>query len=956
MGAWGIMGEVSRDPTLVDGEVASAPPRSASPSTEGQTHPMGGNEERPARAGLRKGQTLGRYVVLDPIGQGGMGVVYAAYDPKLDRRIALKLLHRRSEHEDQTRLMREAQAMAKVVHPHVITVHDVGTVEGRVFVAMELIEGGDLRAWLTAQPRAWTEVVEVLRDAGQGLAAAHRAGLIHRDFKPANILVGEDGGVKVLDFGLARPLDAEMESSELRALQQKLESSHPSGVSWEQSVTRTGALLGTPAYMAPEQHARRDLDARTDQFSFCVTLYEALWGTRPFEADSRMALAIATNRGQILPPPKGSAVPARIVKAVLRGLQPTADDRFPSMAELLAALAHDPARRRRQLMVGVGAVGLVGVALAGYVRDTEPGPPACPDARPALQGVWDDAQRAAVQQTFAASTLPYAAMSSRFVVDRVDAWSEQWVQARAEACEATHVHHTQSAERLALRERCLDRQAKGLAAVTRLLAEADARTIERADTMVSSLPSTDACEDVEALARTPPPADAQTREVVEQIRDQLSEAQALRSAGRYEQGLALARTARQRATETDYLPVIAEALLREATLLDTSGSKVEAEALLHRAAHAATEAHHDEVLASTWLDLAWNMGIGQSRHDEALRWAAYAEAVINRLGRPDWLRRSLVCTQGNLLWAKQETEAGLVRLRSCLELRQAVAPDSPIVASSHVHIGNALVDLGRHEEAEAQFRRGLEISVAAHGPEHPQVAIMHNGLGVVMYMQDHLAQAEAQYQLAYDINVALLGPDHPQLLYSLGNVANCRRERGDYASALAAFRRVEALVAKAFPPGHREVGTTMHNIAELLALQGKTEEALDHYERALPIRIDVHGPNSRWAGNTLTGQGEMLLELGRPAQALEALERAMQARTEDPAGRAADHGRTRFALARALQATGGDMGRAMELAARAQTDFADAEGLVDGQRRDRVRQWVADNSVGARAPSPSPTE
>ncbi|MCH9683916.1 MAG: tetratricopeptide repeat protein, partial [Deltaproteobacteria bacterium] len=506
---------------------------------------------------------------------------------------------------------------------------------------------------------------------------------------------------------------------------------------------------------------------------------------------------------------------------------------------------------------------------------------------------------------------------------------------------------TQTTDELALRQGCLDRQRKGLTAITRLLAEADAKTIERADAMVASLPSPDACADVQALRRVPLPADTATREAVDAIRDTLGEIRALRAAGRYEQALPLSRDARARADETQYLPVVAEALLMEAELVGYSDNRVKAEALLHQAARAATEARHDEVLAEIWLDLARHMSIAQSQHEQAWRWAGYAEAVINRLGRPPWFRAQLLCTQGNLLWASQKSAEALPRLQSCLELRRADSPDSSLIAATLTHIGNAQIDLGQHEDAERSFRRALDLATASRGPKHPQVAISHNGLGVAYYMQGRLADAEAQYQAAYDLNLELLGPDNPELLYSMGNVANCRRERGQYALALASMRKVEALVRRAFPPEHREVGTTLHNIAELLALQDEPEQALDHYQRALPIRTKVHGATSRWVGNTLTGQGEVLLALGRNRRALESLERAMEARTADAAGRRVDHGRTRFALARALERTGGDMARAQRLVETAREDFTEVDGALDEQRRDAIVAWLA-----AHAPKP----
>ncbi|MEM9456013.1 MAG: serine/threonine-protein kinase [Myxococcota bacterium] len=922
-----------------------APPPPSSRTTEATDHALEWRNSAPDLPSHARGQTLGRYVLLEPIGRGGMGVVYSAYDPELDRRIALKLVRRPQDERGQARLVREAQAMARLVHPNVITVHDVGHLDHEVFVAMELVQGIDLRRWLTEAHPVY-EVLKVFSQAGRGLMAAHQAGLVHRDFKPANVLLGRDGAVKVVDFGLARQLDTSLDTSQLRMLECQLESSHSSLGSGDDDITRTGALLGTPAYMAPEQHARRQVDARTDQFSFCVALYEGLFGVRPFEGESRMALAVQTNRGKIRPPPRGHAVPPPITRAVLRGLSPDPADRYPTMAALLAVLSYEPGRRRRRVGVGVATVAMLGVGLLGYryaLRPTER-PPVCPDAQPQLANTWDDPMHERVHATFAASALPYAKKTARYVSGRLDDWAEDWRQAHRAACEATRVSGTQPEAVLRLRQACLERQRKDLAALTRLLQEADATTIERADRVMGSLPDPQACADTEALGRVPPPVEASTRRAVDVVRDQLGEIRALNAAGRFREGLERAEQAQANAEATGYRPVVAEALWVRGTMQGRQGQHVMASQTLHEAAQVATEARHDEVLAQVWLELAWALGLGQSQHDEALRWAAYAEAIINRMGRPDRLRGELLCTRGSVRWAQGDAASALEQSQACLAIREAIMPEDPLVANTHAYVGNALTNLGRYDEAEQSYRRGMEIAAAAHGPRHPLVASMLNGLGVSLYLQHRLAEAEAEYQRAYEINLELLGPDHPDLLYSLGNIAGCRRERGEYASALLAMRRVQALVERGFPPEHREVGTTLHNIGELLALRGDHEAALDHFDRSLPIRTKVHGPEDPYVANTLTARGETLLALGRDRRARADLERALEIRTKAGDPNEHEFGRTRFGLARALWRTGGDQARALRLAQAARTDFASADSALKRQRREALQSWLRERS------------
>ena len=321
---------------------------------------------------LDTGARIGRYVVLEHVGSGAMGVVYSAYDPELDRRIAVKLLKVQTAGTGgraPARLLREAKAMARLAHPNVIAVHDVGLFDEQVFLAMEFLSGGTLKGWLSAKGRSWREILNVFIEAGRGLAAAHAAGLVHRDFKPDNVLLDKEGRPRVVDFGLARDAVAYADdAAEMSPAEAKLGLVTPSGRSTDggghlQTLTRTGALSGTPAYMAPEQFLGERSDERTDQFSFCVALFEALYGERPFAGDDLISLSVSVTEGQIRPLPKDRDVPTWIRRVVLRGLRPNPLSRFSSMAELIAALEDDPAVKRRRRLIAVGATCLVVLSL-----------------------------------------------------------------------------------------------------------------------------------------------------------------------------------------------------------------------------------------------------------------------------------------------------------------------------------------------------------------------------------------------------------------------------------------------------------------------------------------------------------------------------------------------------------------------------------------------------------------
>jgi tRNA A-37 threonylcarbamoyl transferase component Bud32/tetratricopeptide (TPR) repeat protein len=340
----------------------TAPPRLDNPSdVVGETS---ADISEPPKGLGEDVRRIGRYHVLAKIGEGGMGVVYAAFDEQLDRRIAIKVLT--AEHasvRSRARIMREAQAMAKLSHPNVVHVYETGEVGSHIYVAMEFVRGRTFGDWLAAAPRTLLERLEVVMQAGEGLVAAHAAGIIHRDFKPDNVMVGDDGRVRVLDFGLARAHE-DVEGK----LGDTVETQMPqrAGNVLSDQLTQYGAIMGTPNYMSPEQHYGLPTDVASDQFNFCVVLYEALYGERPFSGDSRVALAYATRQGQIRPAPAEARVPPKWREVLLRGLASEPGGRWPSMRALLDELRRvaSPARKRPAVLVG-GISAAVALAATG---------------------------------------------------------------------------------------------------------------------------------------------------------------------------------------------------------------------------------------------------------------------------------------------------------------------------------------------------------------------------------------------------------------------------------------------------------------------------------------------------------------------------------------------------------------------------------------------------------------
>ena len=338
----------------------------------------------------------GRYVVLSRLGAGGMGEVFAAWDPELDRRVALKRLQVDDGREaHRARLIREAQAMARLRHPNVVAVHDVGSRKGEVFIAMEFVDGQTLRQW-TKDEHTWQQTVDVYVQAARGLAAAHAEGLVHRDFKPDNAMVDREGRVQVLDFGLVAAVGDVSEERRPRP-----DEDDPLTT----PLTATGTLMGTPAYMAPEAFEGGTVDARSDQFALCVGLFEALHGHRPF-AGASFAVLYQRVTGGKLEPESDRMVPPWLKQVVRRGLSTDPDDRFASMDDLIAALGQDPGRtRRRRVVMSMGALVVTSAVGAAWWVSGAP-ERRCADADAPVSEVWNDARRADLAAAFVATGLP----------------------------------------------------------------------------------------------------------------------------------------------------------------------------------------------------------------------------------------------------------------------------------------------------------------------------------------------------------------------------------------------------------------------------------------------------------------------------------------------------------------------------------------------------------------------
>jgi tetratricopeptide (TPR) repeat protein/predicted Ser/Thr protein kinase len=878
---------------------------------------------------LSSGATIGRYIVLSMLGEGAMGVVYAAYDPELDRKVAVKIVDQHSDGaESRAQLMREAQAMARLSHPNVIAVHDVGVYEDRIFFAMEFVEAVTLGEWRKAQRREVREILDVFVRAGEGLLAAHAAGLVHRDFKPDNVLVATDGRVRVTDFGIARAADRSRTDG--RAPDRSL------GTSTDQSdpalrATRPGAIAGTPAYMAPEQFVGAHVDARSDQWSFCVALWEALYRELPFQGKTMPKLALAVTRGELREPASTAGVPTRLRKILVRGLNADPEQRWPGMRELLDALAHDPARARRSL-AGAAALLVIGGALAWTITSSNR---TCEGAEDKLVGIWDDTQRDTVHHALLDAKVDYGEDTWARVEQRIDAYARAWINMHRDACEATHVRGEQSTELLDLRVACLGESLHHLDALLGVLAEADAKVAERAVRAVAELPPIDRCADTGTLLtrQLAAPPNEIASEVL-QIRSELAEAKALQQAGRAKETLAASQALVERARATAYGPVLAEALHVLGLVHEKSGAFADAEAVLREAYFTAMRHRHDEIAADAASTLVFVVGTRLARAEHGAEWAAHAEAVVGRWAPGGIEESRLEKSVGSLLHRQGELAEARARLEHAVELAEASPTASVAEAElTRVSLGVVLSDASELEKARALFERALDNLEDELGAEHPDLAIALNGLGNAEYQQHRLDDARAHYERALALWERSYGEEFPAMCTLLNNLGNVADDQGDAERARGFYERAVAVGSRTLGAEHPDVGRALQNLGIMLERTGDDAGARERYAKALAIREKVYGAQHVALVNPLVGLARVELRLGDLASARAHAERAVAVRDKAASeGAAPPAGDVLGTLGR-IELAAGETEKARNTLERAITQLAGTESLSAGRAR-----------------------
>jgi tetratricopeptide (TPR) repeat protein len=867
-----------------------------------------------------RGGAIGRYVVLDVLGQGGMGVVYAAFDPQLDRKVAIKVLHRlgaNASREAQDRLLREAQAMARLSHPNVVAVHDVGTFETSVFLAMEFVEGTTLKGWLQGEGsgRSWRARLEALKATGRGLAAAHAAGLVHRDFKPDNVLVGRDGRARVTDFGIARSTADACPAEPSGPPRVPRAARTPLGT----PLTETGSVLGTIGYMAPEQAVGAEADARSDQFSFCVTLYVALYGERPFRGETLEDYVEALAR-PVRDPPAGTKVPTWLRRVVVRGLQEDPARRYPSLEALLLALDQDPATTRRRWLVAAAAMVAAALVTGGLRYTTRHEARACLHAAPALAGVWDDEVKRDARDAFLATGAPNAADAFDRSAKVLDGYASAWTAMYVQACEATRVVHEQPEDVYRMRGDCLDRQRVELRALTSLLRHADAQVVDMSISAAYGLPPLRWCEDVKALRSSLGlPDDPVKRARVQEARQAIAEADALalgdkneEARGVAERALDLARSASHESTEAEALYVLGYAQTR---LVDEAA----AEESLANAAWAGMASGHYAVVVRASAIEAYITGVELQRAEESRDWLARAKGALAKMGGNDELEAFLTSREASILHGlAHRPELALPLAENAVRTYRRLYGAHPSTERELRNLGNVYEALGRADLALATYEEALAMSEKLYGPASLRAAIALAHVGDAELKLGRVPEATARLERALAVFEGYQNAFW--IVATLQDLTQSSNRSGDPKAALALGERGLALLEKPDASPVLVPASCVTTADALLAL-GRPAEALALCDRALAAQEKAGSVavEKVYEWDALRCRGEALIAAGKAREAILPLERSLAiARREWPG----DLARARFALARALAQSQGDLARARTLATQAHDELA----------------------------------
>jgi tetratricopeptide (TPR) repeat protein len=887
----------------------------------------------PARS-LGSGARLGGYTIERVIGRGGMGVVYEAFDAGLDRRVALKVLSR----SDGPRLVGEARAAAKLSHPNVVSIYEVDVHEDITYFVMELVDGVTVPDWITAAPRTWQQIVQVFVQAAHGIAAAHDANLVHRDIKPSNILVGKDR-VRVADFGIARTAGDD----------------------------DTTPVAGTPRYMAPEQRT----DARSDQYSFCVSLHEALAGDVP-------------------PAKLPSTIPAWLRRTLARGLAKDPAARFPNMHALVRELSRD--RRRIWLIAGAGV--LVASAVGVTALATKDRAAVCTGGD--LAGTWDAAARARVATAFGKLAPSYAQTIGAEAERSLDRYATAWTATSLQACEA-HRDGTQSTTLFDRRMICLDERRRSLQLVVHQLAAVDLPSLDSVLSSIRVLPRVEDCDDLGYVAAgTPSP---------HQVSEDLMTARLHYVAMRDAEGATAAKRAVDGAHAAGNRVQEAEALVLLGRLqFEDAAKSIDT---LARAAELAGSANVPKVRIDAWghlahaymragrmpearevLDLAfaalpgardrWREGDlymtrgvfhGRSgKFGDALADFERARDAYTEIVGPD--SHFLNSVHANIAIANKRLgrpEKALEHARKSFELARLLGEDHPATAQARIDVAQALGELGNYQEALAELEAAGTAMRKSLGDGHEQVAIVESNAAGLLVKLERWPEALARYRklapadprttdqakwlsrrhsfaqaltlagkhdeaetIAREVlakRVALVGATHIDTADTKLLLGDILVARGKLADAMIELAAARTIIEKAFPPDHPDVAEVLHSIGAAERARNQPRAALALDERALAIIEKSHGADHPATAAARLAVARDHLAAGGPDRARPLATAALA--TFERRGLRARTGAARWLLARSLPATEREQARSLARTARDELSGTDEVPAID---------------------------
>ena len=845
---------------------------------------------------VAEGATVGRYRIERPIGIGGMGVVYVAHDPELDRKVAVKLL-RRGASDSIERLRREGRALAALTHPNVVAVHDVGDHDDELFIAMEFVDGSNLRGWLSAKRRSWREIVDVGLAVGRGLEAAHIAGLVHRDIKPDNILLGRDGRIRVGDFGLVNEL--------------------PSGGDvGDVELTQTGALLGTPAYMAPEQLDGGEVDARSDQWSFCATVFEALYGVRAFAGNSVDELALAIEDGEIAET-RSAGVPRWLRRILVRGLAVDPHKRWASMRALCDAI--ERSRRRRKQLAVLAPFAVIALAAGGVWFETRPTPVDCSDAGDIPWSAWNPIRRALVLT------------NNPEIVPDIDYWMTEWSSARGEACTTNVADDDVRARRFA----CLDHQLVRFGKLADVWqARPDPETFVEVFDERDVLPSISACGQ-SATAGQPVPTLAQRMKNLA-IEADMAGALALHRHGDASAITRIGTASLASAKASGHAPAIVDVARVLAAYLNAAHDYAGEEAAYREGLEAAEIAHDDGAKTTMGLRLAAKLALN-GHVDEARHFLELGEASAARLPQTPLLDSDIAMAESVVKQNANDFRGATPLLRRAIERRAAVFGPFDREVLQDWNLLAAVI--GRYDVTEAgRVRAQLDVLDRQAGPAgEADIAIREVSLRI-----------EAGLRLAFGGDLAG-GIRIFEEITEIGERDDGFRARlpgwHAWAGVLQQVGKHDDLAYRHFARAielwdrlgvkSADLATNLGRAAHALVRIKRPIDAVPFARRGIDVATELGNQDS--ATDNRVELGEALVEAGDLAGAREVLELAVAWRLDH--GIAGARGRSKFALARALWPT--DRKRAVELARSGRSDLAaQIEKLANGDRNFKLNGWM----------------